>query len=41
MAELDELRAELDQLQRLQAQTGEALDALLPSILDWAFSGEL
>ena len=28
-------------LRELQSQTGEALDALLPSILDKAFKGEL
>ena len=35
------LRAEVDALKRLQAETAAALDALLPSILDRAFKGEL
>ena len=38
---LDSLRAKLDALQRLQAETATELDALLPSILDKAFKGEL
>ncbi len=33
--------AEVDALKRLQADTGTDLDALLPSILDKAFKGEL
>jgi hypothetical protein len=33
--------AELDALKRLQAETTAELDALLPSILDHAFKGEL
>ena len=32
---------ELDTLKRLQAETAAELDALLPSILDRAFRGEL
>lgn len=39
--ELDVLQAELDTLKRLQAETAAELDALLPSILDRAFKGEL
>lgn len=31
----------LASLRELQSQTGEELDALLPSILDKAFKGEL
>jgi type I restriction enzyme S subunit len=38
---LDELQVELDALKRLQAETAAELDALLPSILDKAFKGEL
>ena len=41
VAELDELQAELDGLKRLQAETAAGLEALLPSILDRAFRGEL
>ena len=41
VAELDELQAEVDVLKRLQAETATELDALLPSILDHAFRGEL
>jgi type I restriction enzyme S subunit len=41
VAELDALQAELDALKRLQAETETELDALLPSILDRAFKGEL
>lgn len=33
--------ARLDRLKELQAQTAAELDALLPSILDKAFKGEL
>ncbi len=39
--ELDALRTEMDALKRLQAETASELDALLPSILDKAFKGEL
>ena len=38
---LDELQAEVSGLKRLQAETTAELDALLPSILDKAFKGEL
>jgi type I restriction enzyme S subunit len=41
VAELDALQAEVDALKRLQAQTAAELDALLPSVLDKAFKGEL
>jgi len=39
--ELDALQAEVSALKRLQAETAAELDALLPSILDRAFKGEL
>ena len=38
---LDDLQAKVDGLKALQAQTQAELDALLPSILDKAFKGEL
>jgi restriction endonuclease S subunit len=41
VAELDALQAEVNNLKRLQAETAAGLDALLPSILDKAFKGEL
>jgi type I restriction enzyme, S subunit len=41
VAELDALHAQVDALTRLQADTAAELDALLPSILDKAFKGEL
>jgi type I restriction enzyme S subunit len=41
VAELDALQVEVDALKRLQAETAAELDALLPSILDRAFRGEL
>jgi len=41
VAALDALQRELDALKRLQAETAAELDALLPSILDKAFKGEL
>jgi type I restriction enzyme S subunit len=41
VAYLDDLQARVDQLKALQAQTAAELDALLPSILDKAFKGEL
>src|SRR5437764_343332 len=41
VAELDALQAEVDVLKRLQAETAAELDALLPSILEKAFKGEL
>ena len=37
----DELCGQMDGLKRLQAETSAELDALLPSILDRAFKGEL
>jgi type I restriction enzyme, S subunit len=40
-AALDALRAEIDALKRLQAETAAELDGLIPSILDKAFKGEL
>ena len=41
VAELDTLQAEVDALKHLQIETAAELDALLPSILDKAFKGEL
>ena len=41
VAELDALQAEVDALKRLQAETATELEALLPTILDRAFSGML
>ena len=41
VAELDALRAQVDALKRLQSETAAELDALLPSILNRAFNGEL
>lgn len=41
VAELDALQAEVDTLKRLHAETAAELNALLPSILDRAFSGGL
>jgi type I restriction enzyme S subunit len=41
VAELDALQARLAAVQEHQAVTQAALDALLPSILDQAFRGEL
>lgn len=41
VAELNEIRAEIDTLKRLQIETAAELDALLPSVLDRAFRGEL
>jgi type I restriction enzyme S subunit len=41
VAELDALQTEVDALKCLQAETATVLDALLPSILDRAFRGEL
>lgn len=41
VAELDALEVEVDALKRLQADISVELDALLPSILDRAFKGEL
>jgi len=41
VAYLDGLQAKVDTLKKLQAETAAELDALLPSILDRAFRGEL
>ena len=41
IAYLDDLQAKIDALKRLQTETTAKLDALLPSILDKAFKGEL
>ena len=41
VAYLDDLQAKVDALKALQAQTAAELDALLPSVLDRAFKGEL
>jgi len=41
VAHLDELQAKVDALKKYQAQSGQELDALLPSVLDKAFKGEL
>jgi hypothetical protein len=41
IAYLDDLQAKVDCLKALQAQSHAELDALLPSILDKAFKGEM
>src|SRR5439155_23634475 len=41
VAYLDDLQAKVDSLKQVQAETSAELDALLPSILDKAFKGEL
>ena len=41
VAELATLKTKVDSLKGLQAETGKELEALLPSILDRAFNGEL
>jgi type I restriction enzyme, S subunit len=41
LAELDKLQSQVDALSKIQAQTATELDALLPSVLDKAFRGEL
>ncbi len=41
VAYLDDLQAKVDVLKRIQAETSAELDALLPSVLDKAFKGEL
>ncbi len=41
VAEIDALHIEMDALKRLQSETATELDALLPSVLDQAFKGEL
>jgi type I restriction enzyme S subunit len=38
---LDSVQARLASLRELQSATGEELSALLPSVLDKAFKGEL
>lgn len=38
---LDDLQARVDKLKRLQSESAAELDALLPSVLDKAFRGEL
>jgi type I restriction enzyme S subunit len=37
----DALQAEVDRLKRLQSETAAELEALMPSVLDKAFRGEL
>jgi type I restriction enzyme S subunit len=41
VAELDALQTRVDSLKKLQAETAAELDALLPSVLDKAFRGDL
>ncbi len=41
VAYLDNLQSRIDKLRRLQSETQKELDALMPSILDKAFKGEL
>ena len=41
VAYLDGLQAKVNALRELQSQSQEELDALLPSVLDWAFKGEV
>jgi len=41
VAYLDSVQARLASLRGLQSATGEELDALMPSILDKAFKGEV
>jgi type I restriction enzyme S subunit len=41
VSELDALRAKVDSINALQAETAAELDAMLPAILDKAFKGEL
>ncbi|MBV5323668.1 hypothetical protein JZU51_02830 [bacterium] len=41
VAHFDSVQARLASLRELQSATGEELDALLPSVLDRAFKGEL
>jgi type I restriction enzyme S subunit len=41
VAYLDGLQAKADAVRRLQAETARELEALLPSVLDRAFRGEL
>ena len=41
MTKLDPLQTEVDAQKRLQAETDDELDALVPALLDRAFKGEL
>lgn len=41
VAHLDDLQANVDSLKRLQAETSAEINAMLPSVLDKAFKGEL
>ena len=41
MSYLDSIQVRLASLRELQSATGEELSALLPSVLDRAFKGEL
>ena len=41
VSSLDNLNSKVDALKRLQAETAAELAAMLPSILDKAFRGEL
>jgi type I restriction enzyme S subunit len=41
VAKLDAWRGQIDALKKLQSDTAVELDAMLPSILDKAFKGEL
>ena len=41
VAYLDELRSKVTKVRALQSDTQEALEQLMPSILDKAFKGEL
>lgn len=41
VAELDALQLQVDALKKLQAETAAELDAMLPSVLDKAFKGDL
>ncbi len=38
---LDDSQAKVESLKQMQGETGSELDALLPSVLDKAFKGEL
>lgn len=41
VTDLEMLQAKVDMVKRLQAETAAELEALMPSILDKAFRGEL
>jgi hypothetical protein len=41
VASLDRLNKRVNEMWRLQSESQEELDALLPSVLDSAFKGEL